>query len=70
MNMVRPHDSRSLAAASGLLLVVVVTAAVIVGAYASLDPNHIRFGAPWPLASELAAAAAAVSLASRRAAKS
>jgi hypothetical protein len=63
MSAASQHGSRRLAAASGVLLAVVITAAVAVGVYAVRDPNGIQFGAPWPLVSEVVAAAVAVGLA-------
>ncbi len=50
-----------LAAASGLLLCVVVGVAVAVGVYAIRNPNGIDFG-PWPMASEVVAVVAALTL--------
>ena len=54
--------SRSLALATGCVLVVVILGGVLVGAYAIRNPNGIGFGAPWPVAAEVAAAAAALAL--------
>lgn len=51
-----------LAAASGLLLCMVVGVAVAVGVYAIQNPNGIDFG-PWPMASEVVAVVAALTLA-------
>jgi hypothetical protein len=51
-----------LTAASGLLLLcTVVGVAVAVGVYAIRNPNGIDFG-PWPMASEVVAAVAALTL--------
>jgi NO-binding membrane sensor protein with MHYT domain len=50
-----------LAVASGLLLCVVVGVAAAVGVYALRNPNGIEFG-PWPMASEVAAVVAALTL--------
>jgi hypothetical protein len=50
-----------LAAASGLLLCMVVGVAVAVGVYAIRNPNGIDFG-PWPMASEVVAMVAALTL--------
>lgn len=57
-----PTGSRMLAAASGLLLCMVVGVAVAVGVYAIQNPNGIDFG-PWPMASEVVAVVAALTLA-------
>ncbi len=56
-----PTGSRMLAAASGLLLCMVVGVAVAVGFYAIRNPNGIDFG-PWPVASEVVAVVAALTL--------
>ena len=53
--------SRMLAAASGLLLCMVVGVAVTVAVYAIRNPNGIDFG-PWPMASEVVAVVAALTL--------
>jgi hypothetical protein len=45
------------------LLVLLVAAAVAVGVYALVNPNHLNFAAPWPVISEIVAAGAAVVLA-------
>jgi NO-binding membrane sensor protein with MHYT domain len=58
-----PEGSQRLAAVSALLLGLVVAAGVLVGVYALSDPKDVRFGAPWPLASELVAAVLAGTLA-------
>lgn len=63
MRTVHPEGSRSLTAASCLLFGLVVTAAVAVAADAVRNPNHIQFGAPWPVAAELVAVVVAASLA-------
>jgi hypothetical protein len=63
MRVSSPHGSRMLAAVSALLLSLVVGVAVIVGVCALRNPNHIEFGAPWPVVSELVAAGVAASLA-------
>ena len=57
---VRP-GSGTLQAASGLLLGIVVGVAVAVAVYAIRNPNGIEFG-PWPMASEVVAVVAAVTL--------
>ena len=44
------------------MLCAVVSAGVAVGVYAIVNPNAIRFGGPWPVASEIVAAAAAIIL--------
>jgi hypothetical protein len=56
-----PAGSRRLAASSGLLLWMVVGAAVAVAVYAIRNPNGIDFG-PWPVASEVVAVVAALTL--------
>ena len=61
--MTESHGSRTLAAVSALLLGLVAIAAVMVALYAIRNPNHIELGAPWPVASELVAAAVIASLA-------
>jgi NO-binding membrane sensor protein with MHYT domain len=63
MSVSSPHGSRTLAAVSALLLSLVLSVAVIIGVYALRNPNHIEFGAPWPVVSELVAAGVAASLA-------
>ena len=63
MDVSSSRGSRGLAVASSLLLGLVVVVAVVVGAYALRNPNHIEFGVPWPAVSELVAAAVAASLA-------
>ena len=47
--------------ASGLLLCLVIGVAVAVGVYAIRNPNGIEFG-PWPMASEVVAVVAALTL--------
>lgn len=56
-----PTGSRMLVAASALLLCMVVGVAVAVGVYAIRNPNGIDFG-PWPMASEVVAVVAALTL--------
>jgi len=56
-----PTSSRLLVAASGLLLCLVVGVAAAVGVYAIRNPNGIEFG-PWPVASEVVAVVAALTL--------
>lgn len=51
-------------AAARVLLGVLVVAAVGVGIGAVVNPNGIRFGAPWPVAAEVLAAIAGLVLAS------
>jgi hypothetical protein len=63
MSAASSECSHRLAAVSALMLGLVVAAAVIVGAYALHNPNHVRFAAPWPLVSGLVAAAVAATLA-------
>jgi NO-binding membrane sensor protein with MHYT domain len=62
MSISSRQGSRELATVSALLLGLVVSVAVVVGAYALHNPNHIEF-APWPVVSELVAAGVAASLA-------
>ncbi len=57
-----PTGSRTLVAASGLLLCFVAGVAVAVGIYAIRNPKGVEFGAPWPVASEMFAVAAAATL--------
>jgi uncharacterized membrane protein YoaK (UPF0700 family) len=56
-----PTGSPVLVAASVLLLCFVVGVGVAVGVYAIRNPNRIEF-APWPVVSEVFAAAAAATL--------
>ena len=57
-----PAGSRWLVVVSECVFCAVVAAGAIVGAYAIVNPNAIQFGAPWPVASEILAAVAAIIL--------
>ncbi|HSD03398.1 MAG TPA: hypothetical protein VLB81_13555 [Gaiellales bacterium] len=56
-----PRGSRLVSSASALMGVL-VAAAIGVGIYALVNPNHGSFGAPWPAMSEVLAACAALVL--------